>query len=970
MNNIKNELYSRQIGSIGIGTNQKLNNLNILIIGLDLLGIELCKCVTLMGIGNIYVYDPRKYSVDKDLFFLKIPKNNIKDLSTVPYLQSLNRYINIKAIRNEEISSLNLDIIIQTDLDLTLPILKENLSKSSIYLNDFCRKKNIRYILGLTVGFTGYIFQDLIKHTIINDNGEKPKTSVVFKITEDNNNSILQIEKKHPFCIGEKIKINDNEHNIFTIINIDNCIIKLDKNVNISSKCQNITITEIKNIQNIDYQCLSSRLNYPPDVTINISNNEHSKSLKKDIEKILIQPKNFHNEEFQFDKIINNFRFPVLDSIIASIISQEIVKITGTFTPLHQELLIDYSEFYNKNDLYTNNLYKNKKKNFENLYGLFSKQMIKELKNIRFFVIGCGALGCEYLKLLSLLDCATDKGSIDVIDMDNIELSNLNRQFLFSESDIGLYKSEIAVQKIKSMKSNISIFSHNEKLDSNNEDKFSRTFWNDRDIIINALDNVEARKYVDSQCVLYDKPLFEAGTLGTKCNLQIIKPYETACYSESIDPINEEIPYCTVRYFPSKIEHCIEWSLEVFNKYFSELMIITKKLVNNKNEFFDHINSIDNDFIKLNILRNTIYLTDFLEKENIDLLHKFMKYIYIQLFIIPIHSLTKSFPHDFKIDDDNYFWVGDKIYPNTINHDEHYNLFASSFYEMIKNSINITTNFKPNQLKTDEIELVLSEPDTIQQLSIHKNKKIHHETCNYTDKIEYYQCLINKKTIKKYDIVQQKINDTDSNHITFIQNITNTRASIYSIKNINYLECKIMSCKITPALSSTTNLITALSMMEILKYIYNKVNKNLISTKKLKNYDYFINTGINLYLQSIPQKPKKKINDTYNSDYGCIIKTPDSFLTYWDKHIIPKKIITIENLIKYLTKKYDIDILNITVKDKMYFSKDGYNNLEFQILNIFTENNIFSENYIQFDIFGIKDNNIMILPKLVFTRYQ
>lgn len=51
-----------------------------------------------------------------------------------------------------------------------------------------------------------------------------------------------------------------------------------------------------------------------------------------------------------------------------------------------------------------------------------------------------------------------------------------------------------------------------------NESFFNDQFWDDLDIVINAVDNIKARQYIDKKCVLHDKPLFDSGTLGTKCN--------------------------------------------------------------------------------------------------------------------------------------------------------------------------------------------------------------------------------------------------------------------------------------------------------------------------------------------------------------------------------------------------------------------------------------------------------------------
>lgn len=53
---------------------------------------------------------------------------------------------------------------------------------------------------------------------------------------------------------------------------------------------------------------------------------------------------------------------------------------------------------------------------------------------------------------------------------------------------------------------------------------------------MNAVDNIRARQYIDTQCVWYEKPLFESGTLGTKCHSQIIIPHKTQSYTDIVDP--------------------------------------------------------------------------------------------------------------------------------------------------------------------------------------------------------------------------------------------------------------------------------------------------------------------------------------------------------------------------------------------------------------------------------------------------
>lgn len=62
---------------------------------------------------------------------------------------------------------------------------------------------------------------------------------------------------------------------------------------------------------------------------------------------------------------------------------------------------------------------------------------------------------------------------------------------------------------------------------------FNDAFWESLDFIVNAVDNIKARLYVDARCVWYEKPLLESGTLGTKANSQMIVPHKTLCYGDS-----------------------------------------------------------------------------------------------------------------------------------------------------------------------------------------------------------------------------------------------------------------------------------------------------------------------------------------------------------------------------------------------------------------------------------------------------
>ena len=88
--------------------------------------------------------------------------------------------------------------------------------------------------------------------------------------------------------------------------------------------------------------------------------------------------------------------------------------------------------------------------------------------------------------------------------------------------------------------------------------------------VCNALDNVQARLYVDQRCVYYQKSLLESGTLGAKGNVQVVIPRVSESYGSSRDPPEKSIPVCTLKNFPNAIEHCIQWSRDLFEGYYSQ----------------------------------------------------------------------------------------------------------------------------------------------------------------------------------------------------------------------------------------------------------------------------------------------------------------------------------------------------------------------------------------------------------------
>jgi len=141
------------------------------------------------------------------------------------------------------------------------------------------------------------------------------------------------------------------------------------------------------------------------------------------------------------------------------------------------------------------------------------EDMIDKLAYTNLFMVGAGAIGCELLKNYAMLGVGTGKavvdeadptknrkaGSIVLTDPDIIETSNLNRQFLFREKHLRMPKSQTAataaIYMNKELKGNI--IARLDKVCEATAYIFTDTFFETTSVVTNALDNVQARKYID-----------------------------------------------------------------------------------------------------------------------------------------------------------------------------------------------------------------------------------------------------------------------------------------------------------------------------------------------------------------------------------------------------------------------------------------------------------------------------------------
>lgn len=144
----------------------------------------------------------------------------------------------------------------------------------------------------------------------------------------------------------------------------------------------------------------------------------------------------------------------------------------------------------------------------------------ENLKNARVLVIGAGGLGCP---VLTYLVCA-GVGYIRIVDNDVISESNLNRQFLFGESDIGKEKATTAKKVLNVQNPEIIIEANVQRVANENVDILLESI----DIVVDCVDNIETRLIMNRTCIRNNIPLIEAGIEGFYGFVTIIRR-ETAC---------------------------------------------------------------------------------------------------------------------------------------------------------------------------------------------------------------------------------------------------------------------------------------------------------------------------------------------------------------------------------------------------------------------------------------------------------
>eukprot|EP00008_Paramoeba_atlantica_P004572 CAMPEP_0201488738 /NCGR_PEP_ID=MMETSP0151_2-20130828/19350_1 /ASSEMBLY_ACC=CAM_ASM_000257 /TAXON_ID=200890 /ORGANISM="Paramoeba atlantica, Strain 621/1 / CCAP 1560/9" /LENGTH=1033 /DNA_ID=CAMNT_0047874091 /DNA_START=110 /DNA_END=3211 /DNA_ORIENTATION=+ len=944
--------YSRLIHAVGKDTLLKMKNYRILLLGLKGLGIEVAKNLLLTGVKSLCIADDAPVSIaDLSSNFYLNPSDVGKSRAdaSLGSLRELNERVHLKVVGGDVLEGgdgvKNFDIVVLT----------ENQSRKKVLeINEICRNSGVGFILADSRGLFGTIFVDLgPSFTTLDTNGNRPIDRLLELVTNDQVPLVNVISgDTHDLEDGDVVRfsevegmseINGKEAKV-TVVSPYSFKIDLDTS-GFSSYSDRGRITQVKQPKSFEFSSLKESwenyqdgktmtMDFMKDMTIKpllhlyyqallsfqeAHNGELPRSYnQEDADEIVRIVEDFNQQsKDKIEKIdtdlVSRLSFVArgdlspMACIIGGIVAQEVMKHAGNkFTPLNQWLYFDALECLDKEALPSPDEVQPTNTRYDGQIAVFGKSFVERLRSFKYFLIGSGAIGCEILKNWAMMGIGSlGDGAIHVTDMDTIEISNLNRQFLYRGGDVGKHKSETAGQAVKKMNGDLNVVAYTQKVAPETEDVFEDKFWSSLDGVQNALDNVQARLYVDGKCVFNQKSLLEPGTLGPKGNVQVVVPGLTESYGTTPDPPQKETPICLLHAFPNNIEHCLQWARELlFEGFFTKDAEITNQFLKDEN----YLASVPQNLQKSTY--ETLEKTILTRPRNFEQCVIWAQELFEKFYFQAASQILFTFPADYVDDKGHKFWSGAKRPPTPTHFDPNIQIHldfvtAASFLRAYVFGL-IDSEMKPENLeqKREEVRAIASKlevkefkPKLGVKIETDPNAKdAPAETSDDDDRfVEEVKRKLEsmppqaKKSFSHMNVVEFEKDDDKNFHIDFTHAAANLRALSYKIDPVDRLQCKLIAGRIIPAMITTTALVAGLSSLEMYKLAHPKVLplESFSST--------FANLAMNIYQQSDPAPPPKY-------DY----KGKD--MTLWDRIEIREGDITLKQLVDVIEEREEIEV--------------------------------------------------------------
>ncbi|KAG0458597.1 hypothetical protein HPP92_023754 [Vanilla planifolia] len=702
---IDEDLHSRQLAVYGRETMRRLFASNVLVSGIGGLGVEIAKNLVLAGVKSITLHDEgvvELWDLSSNFYLSEDDVGKNRATACVQKLQELNNAVIISSISNslskEQLSKFQ--AVVFTDISF----------EKAIEFDDFCRSQQppIAFIKSEIRGLFGNVFCNFGPNfTVVDVNGEEPHTGIIASISNDNPALISCVDDERlEFQDGDLVVFSEvegmtelNDGKPRKIVNARPYSFALEEDtIDFGTYIRGGIVTQVKQPKMLQFKSLRNALSEPGDFLLsdfskfnrplllhlafqaldafrhNLGRFPVAGSLE-DADKLIDFTAKINERmgDCKLDKLDRKLLYQFasgsramlspMAAMFGGIVGQEVMKAcSGKFHPLFQFFYFDSVESLPPEPLDPSDL-KPLNSRYDAQISVFGATLQRKMEEAKAFMVGAGALGCEFLKNLALMGVScSGNGKLTITDDDVIEKSNLSRQFLFRDWNIGQAKSTVAAAAASAINPHLHVEALQNRASSDTENVFHDGFWESLDVVINALDNVTARMYMDGRCLYFQKPLLESGTLGTKCNTQMVVPHLTENYGASRDPPEKQAPMCTVHSFPHNIDHCLTWARSEFEGILEKTPNEVNKFLSSPGEYASAMKAAG-DAQARDLLERVI---ECLDRDRCDTFQDCITWARLRFedyFSNRVKQLTYTFPEDAVTSSGSPFWSAQTVSP-------------------------------------------------------------------------------------------------------------------------------------------------------------------------------------------------------------------------------------------------------------------------------------------------------------------
>ncbi|KAE8099133.1 hypothetical protein FH972_017137 [Carpinus fangiana] len=935
---IDEDLHSRQLAVYGRETMRRLFASNVLVSGMQGLGAEIAKNLILAGVKSVTLHDEgvvELWDLSGNFVFSEDDVGKNRALASIQKLQELNNSVVISTLTTELTKEQLSDfqVVVFTDISL----------EKAIEFDSYCHNHQppISFVKSEVRGLFGSVFCDFgPEFTVFDVDGKDPHTGIIASISNDNPALVACVD-------DERLEFQDGDLVVFSEVNgmteLNDGKARKVKNArpysfNIeedtteySAYAKGGIVTQVKQPKVLNFKPLREALRDPGDFLLS----DFSKFDRPPLLHLAFQALDKFKLEFgrfpvagseddaqklislviSINDSLSDGRLEAVDqnllhhfasgaravlnpmaAMFGGIVGQEVVKAcSGKFHPLFQFFYFESVESLPTEPLHPSDL-KPLSSRYDAQISVFGSNLQRNLEDVKVFIVGSGALGCEFLKNLALMGVSCGKqGKLTITDDDVIEKSNLTRQFLFRDWNIGQAKSTVAASAAGLINPCLNIEALQNRACPETENVFDDEFWENLSVVINALDNVNARLYIDQRCLYFQKPLLESGTLGACCNTQMVIPHLTENYGASRDPPEKQAPMCTVHSFPHNIDHCLTWARSEFEGLLEKTPAEVNSYLANPNEYTSAMKNAGDAQARDNLER----ILECLDKERCETFQDSISWARLKFedyFANRVKQLTYTFPEDATTSNGAPFWSAPKRFPRPLQFsvdDPSHLCFivATSILRAETFGIPIPDWVKSPRKLADAVNKVMV-PDFQPKKGVKivtDEKAGSLSTSSIDDAAVINEFIVKLEQSRNQMLPGFRMNpiqfekDDDTNyHMDLIAGLANMRARTYGIPEVDKLKAKFIAGRIIPAIATSTAMATGLVCLELYKI--------LGGGHKLEDYrNTFANLALPLFSIAEPVPPK-------------VIEHKDMSWTVWDRWIL-KDNPTLRELLQWLKDK-------------------------------------------------------------------